>query len=57
VTDIKDIDGIFADGEDDAVLVNPLAPSAVDELTESLRELVTLCGERWGRVCGVSMAL
>jgi hypothetical protein len=46
VTNIEDINGIFADGEDDPMLVDPLAPPAVEQLVDFLRELVALGGDR-----------
>src|SRR5271165_1665437 len=46
VTDIEDVDGLLADGEDDPMLVFPLATLAVEHLVDFLGELVALGGDR-----------
>jgi hypothetical protein len=46
VTDIEDVHGILADGENDAVLRYPLTPPAVAQFMDGFGEFVAFAGER-----------
>lgn len=49
VTDMENINGVVADGEDDPMLVFPLSLPAVEEFAEFIGESAALGGDRTAR--------